>query len=281
MMFREVTMLEVKEVLRLWLAQRAKKAIARQVGVDRNTVRRYIKAAISCGVSEQDSERVLTDDRLATIIAQIRVRTGSEHARGDTWSECTKHKAFIEKKLDAKVQLTKVRRLLIRQGVNIPYATLHRFACCELNFGRVAPTIPVADCQPGEEVQVDTGQMTLLEPDVFGRRRRFKAWIFTSVLTRHRFVHVCFHETTRSAIEACEAAWGSFLVAYSMYLSRIIPRPSYRRQTRFHRSSCRDPAFCSALLQCPFAVPPSCMEMNGGPVCCATSCHPLLVCTVV
>jgi transposase len=52
--------------------------------------------------------------------------------------------------------------------------------------------------------------MVALEPDVFGKRRRFRAWIFTSVYSRHRFVYPCFAETTKSAIEACEAAWAFF-----------------------------------------------------------------------
>ncbi|MCP3105588.1 hypothetical protein LZ198_42765, partial [Myxococcus sp. K15C18031901] len=68
----------------------------------------------------------------------------------------------------------------------------------------------VEDCGPGEEVQVDTGWMGLLEPDVFGKRRRFRAWIFTAVRSRYRFVWPVFEETTKSAIEACEAAWEFF-----------------------------------------------------------------------
>ena len=53
MAFREVTMLEVKEVLRRWLAGEAKKAIARAVGVSRNTVRAYVKAGVKCGLEGQ------------------------------------------------------------------------------------------------------------------------------------------------------------------------------------------------------------------------------------
>ena len=94
--------------------------------------------------------------------------------------------------------------------MDLPYATLRRFAIAALGFGRTAPTVPVADCGPGEEVQVDTGWMTLLAPDADGRRRRFRAWIFTAVYSRHRFVYPCFGETTASAIEACEAAWAFF-----------------------------------------------------------------------
>jgi transposase len=108
------------------------------------------------------------------------------------------------------VRLSKVRKLVQRKGDDIPYATLHRFAVEELDFGRGAATMPVADCDPGEEVQVDVGWMGLLEPDGLGKRRRFRAWIFTSVRTRHRFVYPTFREKTEDAIEACEAAWAFF-----------------------------------------------------------------------
>ena len=45
MAFREVTMLEIKEILRLWLAGVPKKRIAQQLGFDVKTVRRYLAAA--------------------------------------------------------------------------------------------------------------------------------------------------------------------------------------------------------------------------------------------
>ena len=43
--YREVTMLEIKEVLRQWCAGAAKKRIAAQLGLDIKTVRRYLRAA--------------------------------------------------------------------------------------------------------------------------------------------------------------------------------------------------------------------------------------------
>jgi len=103
-----------------------------------------------------------------------------------------------------------VGKLLRRRGVEIEYPTLRRFALEQLGFGRGSPSVPVADCEPGKEVQVDTGWMTLLASDLFGKRRRFKAWIFTAVRSRHRFVYPVFQETTETAIQACEAAWEFF-----------------------------------------------------------------------
>lgn len=209
MAFREVTVLEIKEVLLLWLAGTGKKAMARQTGLDRNTIRRYLRVAADFGLVEKAGKDSLTDEKLTEIVGRLRTPQ-AEPARGDAWARCEARRDFIKKQLDADVQLTKIGRLLARAGAPVPYPTLHRFAVRELDFGRAAPTIPVADCEPGAEVQLDTGWMTLLEPDLFGKRRRFRAWIFTSVYSRHRFVYPCFQETTKSAIEACEAAWEFF-----------------------------------------------------------------------
>ncbi|MEO6029322.1 MAG: integrase core domain-containing protein [Candidatus Binatia bacterium] len=205
MPYREVTMFEVKEVVRLWLAGIAKKQIAARLGLDPKTVRRYVKAAAAAGI---DSAASLTDARLVVLMSELHASPGRTH--GDTWALCESQRGFIEPLLKQRVRLSKIRRLLERHGVRVPYPTLHRYAVAELGFGRTAATIPVADCGPGEELQVDTGWMTLLEPEETGKRRRIRAWIFTAVLSRYRFVYPCFQETTASAIEACEAAWAFY-----------------------------------------------------------------------
>ena len=49
-MYREVTMIEVREVLRLRGEGLPKKRIAAQLGLDPKTVRRYLTAAATAGV---------------------------------------------------------------------------------------------------------------------------------------------------------------------------------------------------------------------------------------
>jgi transposase len=203
MAYREVTMVEIKEVLRLWRAGTPKKRIAAQLALDVKTVRRYIGAAETVGLAPATPEP--TEEQLAAVIAALAPDTGRPH--GDAWQRCVEHRDEIEQLLAQRVRLSKVRRLLQRRDIDIPYATLHRFAVAELGFGQRAPTIPVADGEPGEELHIDTGWMTMLEPDEHGRRRRFRAWVFTPHLSRYRFVYPCFAESTATAIEACEAAW--------------------------------------------------------------------------
>lgn len=206
MPYREVTMVEIREVLRLWLAGLAKKRIARQLGLDPKTVRAYVRAAESAGVRQSEGAAALTEERLVAIAAALRPPTGRPH--GDTWAQCAEHRAFLAELLDKHVRLSKARKLLARRrGVVVPYATLHRYAVEALGFGRGAPTMPVADGKPGEELEVDTGWVLWLDPQPPGRRRRVRAWIFTPSVSRYRFVYPCFEETTASAIEACEAAW--------------------------------------------------------------------------
>jgi len=205
MAFREVTMLEVKELLRLWLLGVPKKRIAEQLGFDVKTVRRYLAVARGRGVDQAHGLAALDEDLVAAVVAATQPASG--RPRGEGWAICEAHHGFIADLLGHRVRLSKVGKLLRRRGVEISYDTLRRYAMEQLGFGTGALTVPVADGEPGQELQVDTGWMTLLEPDLFGKRRRFKAWIFTAVLSRHRFVYPIFHETTESAIEACEAAW--------------------------------------------------------------------------
>jgi hypothetical protein len=208
MAYREVTMIEITEVLRQWLAGARRKQIARRLGLDPKTVRRYLRTGERCGLAPGMAAAALTEERLTAILTLL--RRGAERPYGAGWQQCAAQRAFIEERLRAGVRLSKVRRLLLRQGVAIPGATLYRFATAVLGVGRGAPTIPVADGAPGAEVALDTGWMPLLAPDARGHRRRFRAWIFTPSVSRYRFVYPCFGETTASAIEACEAAWAFY-----------------------------------------------------------------------
>jgi len=47
MVFREVSVIEVREALRAWLAGKSERAVAVQAGVDRKTSRRYVRAAVA------------------------------------------------------------------------------------------------------------------------------------------------------------------------------------------------------------------------------------------
>jgi hypothetical protein len=49
-MFREVSVVEIREVLRTWLAGHGLRVVATQAGVDRKTAGRYVEAAVAAGL---------------------------------------------------------------------------------------------------------------------------------------------------------------------------------------------------------------------------------------
>jgi len=206
-MYREVTMVEITEVLRLWREGVPTKRVAAQLGLDPKTVRRYLEVASATGLRADGPPPC--DEALRDVLLALHPTGG--RPRGEGWTVCAAQRPRIERWLAEGVRLTKIRRLLARQGVLLAYPMLYRFAVEELGFGRAKTTIPVLDGEPGQEIQVDTGwvgRLTVAERD--RRHRRFRAWIFTAVYSRHRFVYPTFEETTGRAIEACEAAWAFF-----------------------------------------------------------------------
>ncbi|WP_327101542.1 hypothetical protein OIE68_00505 [Nocardia vinacea] len=111
--------------------------------------------------------------------------------------------------MDQGLTLTKVHILLGRRGVVVSYRTLHRYAATELGFGKRRTTVRVADCEPGEEVQIDFGRLGFLT-DIEGWRRVVKGLIFTAVYSRHMFVYPTYRETLGDVIAGFEAAWVFF-----------------------------------------------------------------------
>ena len=53
MVFREVSVIEIREVLRAWLAGAGLRQVAAQAGVDRKTARRYVVAAADAGLARE------------------------------------------------------------------------------------------------------------------------------------------------------------------------------------------------------------------------------------
>ena len=136
MAYREVTMVEVKEVLRQWLGGEPKKRVAKRLSLSPRTVRRYCELAERHGMRVQDGPSSLTDERLTLVIAELTTMPGRPH--GVSWALCHAHRDFIARHVEGRVRLSKVRKLLLRQGIDVPYPTLHRFAVEELGFGRTA-----------------------------------------------------------------------------------------------------------------------------------------------
>lgn len=209
MAFREVGVVEIREVLRLRALGKGYRKVAELTGVDRKTVRRYVDAAGAAGLLPGASPEAITDELIGQIVDAVRPVRPDGH--GTTWGLLCGERAWLKERVDADLKLTKIQDLFERRsGVLVPYATLHRFAVAELEFGRHRTTLPIADGEPGSELQVDFGRMGLLLDSVTGRRRVCHALIFTAVYSRHQFLWITFSQRLQDVIEGFEAAWAFF-----------------------------------------------------------------------
>jgi len=207
--FKEVSVVQVKEVLRRWLrGTEGLRRVANAAGVDRKTVRRYVEAAEALGISRDGGEAQLSDELVAAVVEKVRPGRPSGH--GEAWAVLESHHDKVKELVDKGLTVVKVGDLLTRRGIAVPERTLWRYCAERCSTGRPKDTVLLADPEPGRELQADFGRMGLLFDPVSTRRRVVHALILVAVWSRHMFVWLTFTQTTADVIEGLELAWAYF-----------------------------------------------------------------------
>jgi hypothetical protein len=85
MVFREVAVTEIREVLRAWLAGAGLRQVAAQAGVDRKTARRYVQAGIEAGLARDGGAAQLTDELVGQVAQEVRPARPGGH--GQAWEQ--------------------------------------------------------------------------------------------------------------------------------------------------------------------------------------------------
>ena len=136
-------MIEIREMLRLWLLGRGLREVARLSGTDRKTARRHVEMAQSCGLDRAGDAEQLTDELLTAVIGGVRRKR--PNGKSEAWETIAGQSEQIKAWLDRGLTLTKIHILLGRCGVVVSYRTLNRYATTELGFGKRRTTVRVAD----------------------------------------------------------------------------------------------------------------------------------------
>lgn len=238
MSFRELGMTEIREVLRRWQAGQSGRAIAREGVVDRKTATRYIEAAKAEGIG---IETELSDELVGAVGRRVQTRAAvapSEQRRLlDTHRERIRAQLFD----DTPLRLVRVHELLERDGVAVAYTTLRRFAHEELGWRERKVTVLIDDPPPGEEAQVDFGEMGYVV-DAEGRRRKLWVLIVTLSMSRYMFVWPTFTQSLSALCSGLEAAWQFF----GGVPKRIVPDNMTTAVARAHPT---DPKFNASFLE--------------------------------
>ena len=214
MAYREVGMWEILEVLRRVHRGEPYAAIQRATGHTRKTVRRYVRVARAAG---WDAAATAPDEALAARVGQRLKPVRKTPTAGDAETRLTPHREQIRQWLAPTadggrgLRLAKVHTLLSRQGVTVPYSSLHRFAVRHCGFQDARRlTVRLADTAPGELAEIDFGRLGLVPDPETGRQRVAHALVVTLVYSRHQYVHVTRSQRLPDVLDGLEDAWAFF-----------------------------------------------------------------------
>jgi transposase len=206
MAYRELGVIELREVWRRYSAGDGVRAIARGTGVDRKTLAKYVAAAIAVGLSRGAPPP--TDAQLAEFARGLRGTPGGRPAALP--ERLAPYQAQIAAWLADGLRLTKIHRRLREQGVGVPYSSLHRFAQAHCGFGTPRVTVRVADPPPGEAAEADFGRLGLWPDPATGTRRYVYGLLVTLAFSRYAFLWVALRQDLPTVLAGLEAAWAFF-----------------------------------------------------------------------
>ena len=192
---------EVREIIYRLRKGQGPRAIARELGFARNTVKKYRDLAAVAGLL--DAGRPLPDG--AAIGQLLGPPPRPRHMR----STVEPYGDVVEGFLEANVEMAAIwQRLCDEHGYAGSYASVRRFVA------RLRPKTPEAVCRietaPGQEAQVDFGSAGLQWDGREGRRRH--AWFFVMTLSwsRHLYVEFVFDQKIETWLGCHERAFAWF-----------------------------------------------------------------------
>lgn len=199
---RTFDVVDVTEILIHWYAGRSINEVSASLGVDRKTIRKYLAPAVAAGLRPGGPAMGQAD--WATLVMGWFPGLVDTRLRQTTWPEIAGHHEFITDMLKAGVtQATIHQRLRDEHGLAASVASLKRYVAAnlpeEVRRDQVVVLRDEADVPPGEEAQIDYGNLGYWSDPVSGKRRRVWAFVMVLPCSRHMFV--------RPVLSMDQAAW--------------------------------------------------------------------------
>nr|WP_300610179.1 hypothetical protein [Trebonia sp.] len=203
-------MVDVTEILQHWYAGRPKAGVARSLGVDAKTVRRYVAAAEAAGMAPGGPP--VAGEQWRALARQWFPQIAGTGIRQVSWREIAVHHDRIAALVGVVPVSVIHQRLAGEQGLEASVASVRRYVRAHFPDGPRPREVRMArpPCAAVAEAQVDYGFLGLWPDPQSGRHRR--VWAFSMVLpySRHLFIQPVVSMTQRAWTEAHVAAFEFF-----------------------------------------------------------------------
>lgn len=211
---------DVTEILVHWYAGRSQAQLAESLGVDRKTVRKYLRPAMEAGLAPGGPPVDVAGwtARAAEWFPEL-VDT---RLRQSTWPAIGERHSVIKGWLTEGVTLATVhQRLRDEHGLVASESSLRRYVAANMaeEVTRSSVTLLRDDPPPGQEAQVDYGLLGRWQDPISGAWRRVWAFVMVLSASRHMFV--------RPVLVMDQRAWTACHVAAFTFFggapARLIP----------------------------------------------------------
>ena len=210
MVRRSFAVRDIAEILMHWQAGRPVRQIARSLGVDRNTVRKYVALALRLGY--RPGQARLSSQEWALIVAQHAPELADPARRSLVFAEINWYHDAVVAGLETNTVTTVWQRLHDEQGLQASLRSFRRYVEHYLpeRAKQAQPTVLRDDPPPGQEAQIDFGYLGLWHDPELGKTRRL--WAFSMVLScsRHMFIYMVTRMDQQAWMRAHVAAFAFF-----------------------------------------------------------------------
>lgn len=182
--------------------------IARELGVDRQTVKRHVLSASNPATNAPLGSEVVSNPATSAPPGSARGSDPPASPCCGPESRCEPWRGVIESKMDQGLSAVRIfQDLTLEHGYGGSYYSVRRFVN---RLGSMSP-LPVRrmECAPGQEGQIDFGTGAMII-DAEGRRRRSYVFRMTLSHSRRSYSESVFRQTTDNFILCLENAFHYF-----------------------------------------------------------------------
>jgi len=207
---RMFAVVDVVELLRHWQAGDSVSQVARALGLDRKTVRKYTSRAEGAGMAPGGP--ALSAAEWAAKVGEWFPELSDPRARSSVHGQIAPFHTYIAKRLPTTTLATIHQRLRDEHGLAVSIASLRRYVHVE--FAELGAeeraTVLRDDPPPGQEAQLDYGHLGSWTDPRSGARKRVWAFIMVLAYSRHLFCYPVLRMTQAEFLAAHVAAFEFF-----------------------------------------------------------------------
>lgn len=207
MAYKELSRVEIMELIRRWQTGAGIRELARVSGLSRNTVKKYLQEAERAGLKRGGSPP--TESQVLGIIQlNLAGRPAAvipAEATLGPWADQI-HRWLKEERLT----LTRIQELLEQHNCHIAYTSLRRFIARRRWGKNNQTTVRLPDTAPGEVAEMDFGRLGMIVDPETGKKKLVWALVVVLGYSRHCFVWPLFRQQLADVIEGLDAAWAYF-----------------------------------------------------------------------